>query len=398
MSDFAQGFIVLGATRTHVRKWLKQWKLPAFVAKGPGKALRVWPRVEGTEAEAAASGLSSELPAGRVLFYATRDDGLHVSVHVGGVALAREEVALRLKTAKMLSQAHAALQRVAAALDFSGRLPSLLRDGPSRPTFLALVGVKDEDVALLHYGLLAEARLHPEAPEASRFEDFTFSDGEKTGQPFFDAKAAEQGASSGAVDLRACTSFRDWVDTSRRVEPASATPEVVSALADAVGGAPRFELTPEREQTLRETAARLLGSVAKAREEAREGIVRQALEGLRTAATPALRAAWAQVLQAVPPDERTRAALTTALQEETDLEALRQLFTAYAHLGPQTPDTVLLKYANAPPAHERKGAYALLEKTESTAAVVALRERLPSEEDAAAREVLQRVVTTLTSL
>lgn len=399
MSDFAQGFIVLGATRTQVQKWLKGRGLAAFVAKGPGKALRMWPRTEGPEAEEAASALSFELPKGRVLLYATSDDGLRVSVHVGGVELAREQVSLRLKTAKMLSQAHAALQRVAAALDFSGRLPSLLRDGPSRPTFLALAGVKDEDVALLHHRLLSDARLLPDAPEASRFGDFSYVDENGKAHPFFDAKAAAgKVASPGAVDLRACTSFRDWVDMSRRVEPAQATPEVVSALADTVGGVPRFELSPEREQALRETAARLLGSVAKAQAGAREGIVRRALEGLRTAASPSLRAAWALVLQAVSPDAETKAVLTTALQGETDLEALRQLFIAYAHLGPETPETVLLRYANAPHAHERKGAYALLEKTESTAAVVALRERLPSEEDAAAREVLQRVVTTLTSL
>lgn len=400
MSDFAQGFIVLGAARTKLQKWLGSRGLPAFIATGPGKVLRVWPRAEGPEAEEVASALCAELPKSRVLFYATSDDGLRVSVHAGGRCETREQVALRLKTAKMLSQAHAALQRVGGFLDYPGRLPSLLRDGPSRPVFLSLAGVKDEDVALLHHRLLADARLRPEAPDAARFQDFVYVDGAGKAHPFFEAgaKGATPGAASGAEDLRAATSFRDWLDASRRVDPAKAPPEVLSALAEAVGGAPRFELTAEREQGLRESAARLLASVALEQEAARAGLIRQALEGLRAAATPGARAAWARVLQAVPPDAETKAALGTALGSETDLEALRQLFTAYAHLPPAPPDEVLLGHARSPLAHERKGAYALLEQTESTAAVVALRAQLASEQDAGAREVLQRVVTTLTSL
>jgi hypothetical protein len=398
MSDFAQGFIVLGAARTKLQKWLGARRLPAFLAPGPGKALRVWPRAEGPEAEEVATALCAELPRSRVLLYATSDDGLRVSVHTGGRCDTREQVALRLKTAKMLSQAHAALQRVGGFLDYPGRLPSLLRDGPSRPVFLQLAGVKDEDVALLHHRLLADARLRPEAPDAARFQDFVYVDEGGKAHPFFEAGAKGADAAPGGVDLRAATSFRDWLDASRRVDPAKASPEVLAALAEAVGGAPRFELSAEREQGLRESAARLLASVARVQEGARGALVRQALEGLRTATAPGLRAAWARVLQAVPPDAETKAALGTALGAETDLEALRQLFTAYAHLPEAPSDEVLLTHAGSPLAQERKGAYALLERTESTAAVVALRERLASEGDAGAREVLQRVVTTLTSL
>jgi hypothetical protein len=395
MSDFAQGFIVLGAARTKLQKWLGSRRLPAFLAPGPGKVLRVWPRAEGAEAEEVATALSAELPKSRVLLYATSDEGLRVSVHTGGRCETREQVALRLKTAKMLSQAHAALQRVGGFLDYPGRLPSLLRDGPSRPVFLSLAGVKDEDVALLHHQWLADARLRPDAPDAARLQDFLYVDEAGKAHAFFEAGG--KGAASGAVDLRAASSFRDWLDASRRVDPAKAPPELIAALAEAVGGTPRFELTPEREQGLRETAARLLGGVAREQGGAREGLIRQALEGLRTAATPGLRAAWARVLQAVPPEAQTQAALGAALGSELDLEALRQLFLAYAHLEAPSDD-VLLQHARSPHAHERKGAYALLEQTESTAAVVALRAQLASEQDAGARDVLQRVVTTLTSL
>ena len=396
MSDFAQGFIVLGVARTKLQKWLGSRRQPAFLATGPGKVLRVWPRAEGPEAEEVATALSGEFPKSRVLRYATSDDGLSVSVHTGGKCDTREQVALRLKTAKMLSQAHAALQRVGGFLDYPGRLPSLLRDGPSRPVFLSLAGVKDEDVAPLHHRLLADVSLRPDAPDAERFYDFLYVDEAGKAHPFFDAGAV--GATPGAVDLREATSFRDWLDSSRLVNPAKASPETLSALAEAVGGTPRFELTAEREQSLRESAARLLGSVAREQAWSREGLIRQAREGLRSAATPGQRAAWAQVLQAVPPDAETKAALGAALGSETDLEALRQLFTAYAHLPSAPSDEVLLGHARSPLAHERKGAYALLERTESTAAVVALRELLASEQDAGAREVLQRVVTTLTSL
>ncbi|XXF79626.1 hypothetical protein P2318_07680 [Myxococcaceae bacterium GXIMD 01537] len=394
MSDFAQGYIVQGAARTKVQKWLASRRLPAFLTAGPGKVLRVWPRVEGADAEEAATALTADLPKSRVLVFSTSEAGLRVSVHGDGKCLAREEVALRLKTAKLLSQAHAALQRVAEALDYPGRLPALLRDGASRPVFLSLVAVKDEDVALLHHRLLADARPRPDAPDAARYQDFAFVDEAGKAHAFFDAKAA----APRDVDLRACVSFRDWLDTSRRLEPGQATPEVVAVLAEAVGGPFHFEVTTEQEQTLREAAAKLLGEVARARKEAREDIRRQALEGLRAAKAPGTRAAWARVLQAVAPTESEKEALAAALKAETDLEVLRQLFLAHAHLPPEATDEVLLGHARSPAAHERKGAYALLERTESTAAVVELRARLASEEDASAREVLDRVVTTLTSL
>jgi hypothetical protein len=185
MSDSAQGFIVLGAARTKVQRWLGSRRLPAFLAAGPGKALRLWPQLEGEAAEEAANALSRELPKSRVLVFSSGPDSLRVSVHVDGGCPARDEVALRMRTAKQLSQAHAALQRVSTALDFKGHRPTLLRDGDSRPGFLALAGVKEEDIAGLSHARLAEARQHPEAPDASRLQDFSFVDEQGKASPFF---------------------------------------------------------------------------------------------------------------------------------------------------------------------------------------------------------------------
>jgi len=187
MSDFAQGFIVLGAARTKVQRWLGSRQLPAFLAAGPGKALRLWPRAEGEAAEEAASALSGELPKSRIFVFSIGQDSLRVSVHADGSCQTREEVALRMRTAKQLSQAHAALQRVSTALDFKGHRPTLLRDGDSRPGFLALAGVKEEDLFSLSHVRLAEARQHPDAPDAARFQDFTFVDERGKAHPFFSA-------------------------------------------------------------------------------------------------------------------------------------------------------------------------------------------------------------------
>ncbi|MGZ3461488.1 MAG: hypothetical protein ACXU86_23600 [Archangium sp.] len=192
MSDSAQGFIVLGAARTKVQRWLGARRLPAFLAAGPGKALRLWPLVEGDAAGEAATALSREFPKSRVFVFSTSEDSLRVSVHVDGACQTREEVALRMRTAKQLSHAHAALQRVSAALDFKGHRPTLLRDGDSRPGFLALASVKEDDLASLSPARLAEARQHPDALDAARFQDFTFVDEQGKAHPFFPATSDEE--------------------------------------------------------------------------------------------------------------------------------------------------------------------------------------------------------------
>ncbi|WP_309891144.1 hypothetical protein [Archangium sp.] len=185
MSDSAQGFIVLGVARTKVQKWLGSRGLPAFLAAGPGKALRLWPDLQGEAAEEAANALSRELPKSRVLVFSTTEDSLRVSVHVDGALQTREEVALRMRTAKQLAQAHAALQRVSTALDFKGHRPTLLRDGDSRPVFLELAGVREEDIASLSHAKLSEARQQSEAPDVVRFQDFTAVDAKGKAHAFF---------------------------------------------------------------------------------------------------------------------------------------------------------------------------------------------------------------------
>ncbi|WNG39165.1 hypothetical protein F0U61_39985 [Archangium violaceum] len=192
MSDSAQGFIVLGAARTKVQRSLGSRRLSAFLASGPGKALRLWPQVEGEAAEEAATALSRELPGSRVLVFSTGEDTLKVGAHVDGACQTREEVALRMRTAKQLAQAHAALQRVSTALDFKGHRPTLLRDGESRPGFLALAGVKEDDIASLSYARLAEARQHPGAPDAARFQGFFFVDEQGKAHPFFSSDSGQE--------------------------------------------------------------------------------------------------------------------------------------------------------------------------------------------------------------
>jgi hypothetical protein len=185
MSDSAQGFIVLGAARTKVQKWLGSRGLAAFLAAGPGKALRLWPDLQGEGAEEAANALTRELPKSRVLVFSTTEDSLRVSVHVDGALQTREEVALRMRTAKQLAQAHAALQRVSTALDFKGHRPTLLRDGDSRPVFLELAGIREEDIASLSHAKLSEARQQPDAPDAARLQDFTVVDAKGKAHAFF---------------------------------------------------------------------------------------------------------------------------------------------------------------------------------------------------------------------
>ncbi len=136
MSDSAQGFIVLGAARTKVQRWLGSRQLSAFLAAGPGKALRLWPHVEGEAAEEAATALSRELPKSRVLVFSITGD--------------------------------------------------------SRPGFLALVGVKEEDIASLSHARLVEARQHPEAADAARFQDFSYIDAQGKAHAFFPGAPAQE--------------------------------------------------------------------------------------------------------------------------------------------------------------------------------------------------------------
>ncbi|HET9450251.1 MAG TPA: hypothetical protein VFO83_05190 [Aggregicoccus sp.] len=389
MSDFAHGLLVLGATRTALQKSLKARGQAAFLAAGPGKVLRLWP--DTADSRPLADSLSAELPGSRVVRYATGEEGLQVSVHLGGAAAADVEVALRLRTAKQLSQAHAALQRVAAALDFSGRLPALLRDGMSRPTFLALAGVRDADVALLHFSLLQGLRSHPE--EAARHASLRFLDAAGKAGAF-----AREGAAPTAGGLREAGSYREWMEASRQVVPATAAAATVEALEAALSPGPPFALTGAQALALRERAAGLLRESALAQETLREGILQRAHAGLKAAEGPGLRAAWAQVLLAGPPRAEVRETLAALLAREEDLAALRALCRAYVGLEGEGEEALLLRAAHSPDALERKGAYALLEHTESTAAVVALRKRLEDEHDAAARAVLVRVVEALTSL
>lgn len=192
MSDSAQGFIVLGAARTKVQKWLGTRGLPAFLAAGPGKALRLWPDLQGEAAEEAANALSRELPKSRVFVFSTSEDSLRVSVHVDGALQTREEVALRMRTAKQLAQAHAALQRVSTALDFKGHRPTLLRDGDSRPVFLELAGVSEDAITSLSHARLSEARQHPGASDATRFQDFLFVDAKGKAQAFFPSTSGQE--------------------------------------------------------------------------------------------------------------------------------------------------------------------------------------------------------------
>lgn len=181
MSERAEGFIVLGATRAQVQRWVAGQGLAAFLATGPGKALRVWPSAE---AEAAAGELTRALEGSRVLLWSVGKEQARLAVYGQGECLASGEVALRLRTAKQLSHAHAALQRVSAAVESKHRAPPLLRDEASLPSFLALVGATEEDVAGLHYAGLAKARRHPEAPGAERFHKWVHVDEAGQVSPF----------------------------------------------------------------------------------------------------------------------------------------------------------------------------------------------------------------------
>ncbi|MBF5043891.1 hypothetical protein FGE12_15935 [Aggregicoccus sp. 17bor-14] len=389
MSDFAHGLLVLGATRAALQKALAARGLSAFLAAGPGKVLRLWP--DTAEPGPLADSLSAELPGSRILRHATGEDGLEVSVHVGGTRAAEAQVALRLKTAKQLSQAHAALQRVAAALDYPGRLPTLLRDGPSRPTFLALVGVKDQDVALLHFGLLQSLRGEP--AEAERLSALRFLPARGKAEPFARAGAGEGGGLSGARD------FRAWMEASRPLRPEALEEAALAPLLAALSPAgPGFALTAAQAAQVRERASGLLRAVAEAQVGVRPQLMARALEGLRAAQDSGERAAWAEVLLAEPPGGAVREALAVALRQEEDLAAVRALYRAWAHAVGTLEEEELLRAAHAADALERKGAYALLEHTESTRAVVALRGRVAEEHDAAARAVLLRVVEAMTSL
>ena len=189
MSDKAQGFLVSGATRAQVQKWLGQRRQEAFLAPGPGRGpLRLWLQARWEEAQGVAQALTAELPDTRVLGFSTSKDVLHVAVYAEGTCRASEEVALRLRTAKQLSSAHAALQRVAAAVAYEGHMPTLLRDESSRPGFLALVGAAEEGMADLDAARLAQARQHPEDAAASRFKDFFAVEEDGRARPFFEKR------------------------------------------------------------------------------------------------------------------------------------------------------------------------------------------------------------------
>jgi len=81
---------------------------------------------------------------------------------------------------------------VSTALDFKGHLPTLLRDGDSRPVFLELAGVREDDISALSHARLSEARQHPDSPDAARFQDFSFVDAKGKAHAFFTSSSGQE--------------------------------------------------------------------------------------------------------------------------------------------------------------------------------------------------------------
>jgi hypothetical protein len=403
MSDFSRGWLIEQAILDEVRAFCIRHLITAFLAPARGGRVRLFPAYRDTsqvtgaiQEEPALEQLLAELPHARVLAFASSDDDFQAAAWVAGTAPARIRLPVWLRDDAAVLAARRAVRPLTRI--FTGARPTAsLRVGESAAAFVfTALGAFPGELRHLNYSLLMGDRLA--ARHDVRHQGLVFLDGTGGEEPFALGSAQDHDApprDRTAAELTGATTARQWLDQSRRLEPAQASAGVIEHLEEILQRGVAFRATADQKLLVREAAARLLGRIAAAREPAwRERFLARAAQALG-ASSGETRAAWALALRDLSPDARLTMAVSCALAEETDPRAVRRLFEVHARIRHEPGDAELLRWSEAPEALVRKGAYALLEQAATPRLRQVLRRRLKNEPDPGAREVLARVLRAL---
>lgn len=402
MSDFARGWLIEQATLEEVRDFCVRHRITAFLGPARGGRVRLFPacrdisQVTGAiQEEPALEQLLAELPHARVLSFAASDDDFQAAAWVAGTAPARIRLPVWLRDDAAVLAARRALRPLTRV--FTGARPTAsLRVGESAAAFVfTALGAFPGELRHLNYSLLMGERLA--ARQDVRHQGLSFLDGAGGEEPFALGSPAVHDVSSrdrAAAELVGATTARQWLDQSKRLDPAQASAAVIEHLEEILQRGVAVRSTADQKLLVREAAAHLLGRIATAQPAWRERFLGRAAQALGASSGEA-RAAWALALRDLPPDPRLATAVSNALAEETDPRAVRRLFEVHARIRHDPGDAELLRWSEAPEALVRKGAYALLEQAATPRLRQALRRRLKNEPDPGAREVLARVLRAL---
>jgi hypothetical protein len=402
MSDFARGWLIEQATLDEVRAFCIRHRITAFLASARGGRVRLFPAYRDTsqvtgaiQEEPALEQLLAELPHARVLSFAASDDDFQAAAWVAGTAPARIRLPVWLRDDAAVLAARRTVRPLTRV--FTGARPTAsLRVGESAAAFVfTALGAFPGELRHLNYSLLMGDRLA--ARHDVRHQGLVFLDGDGGEEPFALGSSEAHDApprDRAAAELVGATTARQWLDQSKRLDPAQASAAVIEHLEEILQRGVAFRATADQKLLVREAAARLLGRIAAAQPAWRERFLGRAAQALGASSGEA-RAAWALALRDLTPDTRLATAVSDALAEETDPRAVRRLFEVHARIRHDPGDAELLRWSEAPEALVRKGAYALLDQAATPRLWQALRRRLKNEPDPGAREVLARVLRAL---
>ncbi|HEX2571546.1 MAG TPA: hypothetical protein VH877_18440 [Polyangia bacterium] len=402
MSDFARGWLIEQATLDELRAFCTSRRITTFLAPARGGRARLFPAYRDTsqvtgaiQEEPTLEQLLAELPHARVLSFAASDDDFQAAAWVAGAPPARIRLPVWLRDDAAVLAARRALRPLTRV--FTGARPTAsLRVGESAAAFVfTALGAFPGELRHLNYSLLMGDRLA--ARHDVRHQGLIFLDGAGGEEPFAvdlprDADAAPRDRA--AAELVGATTTRQWLDHSKRLDPAQASAAVIEHLEEILQRGVAFRATADQKLLVREAAARLLGRIAAAQPAWCERFLGRATQALGASSGEA-RAAWALALRDLTPDPALASAVSHALAEETDPRAVRRLFEVHARIRHEPGDAELLRWSEAPEALVRKGAYALLEQAATPRLRQVLRRRLKTEPDPGAREVLARVLRAL---
>jgi hypothetical protein len=403
MSDFARGWLIEQATLDEVRAFCLRHGVTAFLAPARGGRVRLFPAYRDSspvagaiEEEPVLEKLLAELPHARVLSFVASDDDFQVAAWTVGATPARIRLPVWLRDDAAVLAARRSLRSLIRV--FTGARPTAsLRVGESAAAFVfTALGAFPGELRHLNYSLLMGDRLA--ARHDARHQGLVYLDGAGGEESFALGPPHDSGVpplDRTAAELTGVTTARQWLEESKRLDPAQAGDAVIEHLEEILQRGVPFRATAEQKLLVREAAARLLGRIVVARAPAwRERFLGRAAQALG-AASGETRAAWALALRDLPHDAGLAAAVSRALAEETEPRAVRRLFEVHARIQHEPGDAELVRWSEAPEALVRKGAYALLEQAATPRLRQVLRRRLKDEPDPGAREVLARVLRAL---
>jgi hypothetical protein len=374
MSDFAEGWIVLGAARAALLAALKADRRAAFLTRR-SRPIVVFPRTARDVTR-----FSARLPKSTIVTFSAGDDWGEVGLVRGGERVARLKTSGKLTTRAHLELANELVEK---GLEIGSPVPAAI--------ILAL-GVDYERVRYRAFDTLSERRLEAAASDEA---ELVYVDAEGREEPFtIVAQPAPTVRDAKRIDVDRGASPREILASLRRLDPKRASPAARASLEELALLGPSKASSDDQRATVREAAASLLArsleslpSKSRAREATR-------LAGeLAAARDGATRAVLAQALRRV--GALVRPVLERVLDDECDPAAARREYEALSDIRHDIADGELITRTRSKDVRERKGAYALLEQSASAQTLPHLEVCLRSERDKHARVILAIVVEHL---